>query len=141
MAEKFNVQDRLEIMDVLNRYAWGYDSRDLTMLVDCFAEDGSYTIHLEGTSGWGPVVGRANLVEMMEGFMKQQTDQRRHCLSNFVFKKQDENYAEVISYLTLTSAENNEVRVVASGWYRDEMIKEDGAWRIKTKNNYFDTPF
>jgi hypothetical protein len=47
----------------------------------------------------------------------------------------------VISTLTLTSAENNVAKLIAVGRYHDELIKENGKWRIKNKTLYADTPF
>jgi hypothetical protein len=140
MAEKFHVQDRLEIMDVLNRYAWGYDQRDLQMMGNSFAQEGHFSIFLDG-SELGSSTGRDNVVKWLEGFMKQQTDQRRHVISNVVFEKQNENYAKVISYLACTTAQNHKVRLVTTGRYQDELEKENGEWCILRKELFMDAPF
>ena len=57
MAELLQVHDRLMILETLNRYAWGYDSRDLELLGSTFADSGVFAIELAGTDGWGLIRG------------------------------------------------------------------------------------
>ena len=133
--------DRLAIIETLSSYAWGYDSRDLRMLGDSFTKDASFTIQLAGTDGWGPYKGRAAIVDWLSSVMKTQTDQRRHCLSNLRFEELAESRAVVVSFLTLTAAEHGMARLVTTGWYRDELTREDGAWRISKKELHLDAGF
>ena len=133
--------DRLAIIEALSSYAWGYDSRDLGMLGDSFSKDASFTIHLAGSDGWGPYTGRNAIVDWLASVMKTQTDQRRHCLSNLRFEGLTDSRAVVVSFLTLTAAEHGKARLVTTGWYRDELIKEDGAWRVCKKDLHLDAAF
>jgi hypothetical protein len=133
--------DRLAIIETLSSYAWGYDSRDLRMLGDSFSKDASFTIHLAGTEGWGPYTGRSTIVDWLASVMKTQTDQRRHCLSNLRFEELGDSRAVVVSFLTLTTAEHGKARLVTTGWYRDELINEDGAWRVSKKDLHLDAAF
>jgi SnoaL-like protein len=133
--------DRLAIIETLSSYAWGYDSRDLRMLGDSFSKDASFTIHLAGTEGWGPYTGRSTIVDWLASVMKTQTDQRRHCLSNLRFEELGDSRAVVVSFLTLTAAEHGKARLVTTGWYRDELINEDGVWRVSKKDLHLDAAF
>ena len=141
MSELLQVHDRLMIIETLNRYAWGYDGRDLELLGSTFAPDGSFTIELPGSDGWGPYTGRSQIVEWLAGIMTQQTDQRRHCVSNIIFRELQPKAAVVDSFLSLTAAEQGAVRLVCTGTYRDEMVKSDGLWFIQRKVLRLDNPF
>jgi len=132
---------RLQIIDTLNRYAWGYDTRDLELMGASFAAEGCFEIALEGTAGWGPYRGRAAIVEWLSSVMAGQTDQRRHCVSNIVFRELEQARALVDSYLLLTAVEDGKLRVVCTGTYHDELIVEDGSWRIRHKLLRLDNPF
>jgi hypothetical protein len=134
-------QDQLAIMERMSRYAWGYDSTDVEMLRDSFTSDASFSMHLEGASEWGPYRGRDLIVEWMAGVKKTQTDQRRHCISNFVFDEITSTQARIRCFLLVTAAENNHVRFVTTGWYRLELSKQVTNWRIRKLELYLDAPY
>ncbi|MGR8949755.1 MAG: nuclear transport factor 2 family protein [Gammaproteobacteria bacterium] len=132
---------RLRITETLNRYAWGYDTRDLEMIGDTFTEDGVFVIELDGSEGWGPYEGRNRIVEWLSEVMKSQTDQRRHCVTNLIFCELSENAAQVNSYLVLTAVESGQLRTVCTGTYHDTMVREGNDWRIQQKLLKLDNPF
>lgn len=136
-----NMSARLAIMETLNRYAWGYDTRDLELMGGSFDVDGSFDITLEGHEGWGPYEGRQAIVDWLGGIMESQTDQRRHCVTNMVFRELGADSARVDSYLVLTAVENGALRVVCTGTYHDDMVLRDGAWLIGRKTLRLDNPF
>ena len=43
--------------------------------------------------------------------------------------------------LTLLSIENGAIRVLSSGWYRDQLVHRDGAWLIADRYVYLDLPY
>ena len=132
---------RLQIVEILNRYAWSYDTRDLDLMRACFAVDGSFDITLEGHEGWGPYVGREAIVDWLASIMESQTDQRRHCVTNLVFRELDATSALVDSYLVLTAVENGNLSVVCTGTYHDTMAIEAGHWVIQRKTLKLDNAF
>ncbi len=136
-----DTQARLDIIETLNRYAWGYDLRDLELMGGTFTRDGSFEISLTGHAGWGPYRGRAAIVEWLSAVMEGQTDQRRHCVTNVIFRELGAGRASVDSYLVLTAVENGTLRVVCTGTYHDEVVREDGAWLIRHKILRLDNPF
>lgn len=134
-------QARLDILETLNRYAWGYDTRDLELMGGTFARTGTFDIKLEGQPGWGPYEGRQAIVEWLAEVMAGQSDQRRHCVTNVIFRELGASSAVVDSYLLLTAVENDALRVVCTGTYRDEMVKDGDAWLIAHKTLQLDNPF
>ena len=141
MTELAQVHDRLMIVETLNRYAWGYDSRDLNLLGSTFTDTGVFAIELAGTAGWGPYRGRQQIIEWLAGIMGQQTDQRRHCITNFVFRTLLPESAVVDSFLSLTAVEKGAIRLVCTGTYHDEMVKLGGRWLIQHKVLRLDNSF
>lgn len=132
---------RLQIMETVNRYAWGYDTRDLELMGNCFAADGVFEVLLRGHEGWGPYQGRDAIVKWLSSVMEGQNDQRRHCVTNAIFREMGPTSALVESYLVLTAVEDGTLRVVCTGTYHDEMVKEDGAWCIRRKILRLDNAF
>ena len=55
--------------------------------------------------------------------MAAQTDQRRHNLSNLWFEKETDDAAIAVTNLTLLSIEDGAIRVLSSGWYRDQLVR------------------
>lgn len=132
---------RLCIIETLNRYAWSYDTRDLDLMRECFAVDGTFDITLADHEGWGPYEGRDAIVEWLASIMESQTDQRRHCVTNIIFRELGTASALVESYLVLTAVDSGSLNVVCTGTYHDTMTVEDGRWVIKHKTLRLDNPF
>lgn len=136
-----NSSARLQILETVNRYAWSYDTRDLDLMSECFAPQGVFEILLEGHEGWGPYQGREAIIDWMASVMESQSDQRRHCVTNVIFREIAPTKALVESYLLLTAVENGNLRVVCTGTYHDELAKEGDAWLIQRKTLRLDNPF
>lgn len=132
---------RLQILETLNRYAWSYDTRDLDLMRECFALAGTFEITLAGHEGWGPYTGREAIVAWLESVMASQTDQRRHCVTNVMFRELGAAHARVDSYLVLTAVEDGTLRVVCTGTYHDTLTMEDGRWVIRHKTLKLDNAF
>ncbi|WP_437773409.1 nuclear transport factor 2 family protein [Arthrobacter sp. KNU40] len=134
--------DRFNILDVLGRYAWAYDERNIAAIEDGFTENVVWEGSIAGNIRIDPVKGRRMVSEWLQGFMSAQTDQRRHNILNHVFVSQGESAAEVIAYLLLTSASEGKTAVVTSGFYRVRFVKSEAdAWRIDYMFGGFDNPF
>lgn len=133
--------DCLAIVETLNRYAWAYDTRDLAALGACFTADGVFDITLEGADGWGPYESRDAIVAWLGEVMAGQNDQRRHCVTNVVFRELGSERARVDSYLVLTAVEAGQLRVVCTGTYHDSLVRDAEGWRIAHKTLRLDNPF
>lgn len=136
-------EDRWLISDTISQYAWGYDEGDFALLANSFTEDAVARGNIAGTdSGWGPMTGRSEIVEVLSAIRAGQTDQRRHTITNLLFDALSDATAEVRCYVVLTATEHSKPRLVASGWYRCSMVKEsDGKWRMKEQRAQLDSPF
>ena len=136
-----NSTTRLQITETLNRYAWSYDTRDLDLMRECLAVNGVFDVTLGGEDGWGPHEGRETIVEWLASIMQEQTDQRRHCVTNIIFREIDGTTALVESYLMLTAVEDGVLRVVCTATYHDKMVVAYGRWVIQHKTLKLDNAF
>ena len=57
-----------------------------------------------GGDEWGPYRGRDLIVEWMIGVKKTQSDQRRHCMTNFVFDEISDTLGRIRCFLLVLTA-------------------------------------
>jgi hypothetical protein len=135
------VRDRLLILDVVNRYGWSYDERDLGSLERTFTADAVFDGSVAGSFPVGPYEGRDAIIEWLKGHMESQHDQRRHGTINPTFVSQTDSTATVNAYLILTSVADGQARLVTTGFYIFDLKKTDGAWAISHAFGGFDSAF
>jgi uncharacterized protein (TIGR02246 family) len=123
--------DLSAIQQLLARYCYAHDSQDPERLAECFTKD----VSLLGVEGRDEVVGR-----YAAGY-KQLTARRRHVLTNFILLEDGDEKAVVQSYITLYLIRDDKLELHLIGVYRDHVVIEDGAWRIKTREATMDTPY
>lgn len=130
------------IENTLHRAAWGYDENDVALVAAQFTENASMTLQI-GRDGAlvGPFEGREAIRKLHADSLASQTDQRRHNFSNLIIDKETDDSASTVANLTLLSIENGTVRVLSSGWYRDEMVRHGEDWLIQTRHIYLDLPY
>ncbi len=128
-----SVEHKLAIHELLGRAAFAYDERDMKMLESSFAENASFTMRIAGGDLVGPFEGREAIMSLMSGSMNEQTDVRRHVISNIFF---DDNNPEttVVSNLTLMATENGSTQLLTTGVYYDTLVEEGGNWCIRQRH-------
>ena len=137
-----NAADRQLMLEVVARYAWGYDNADFDMLADTFTEDATSGGVVTGTDiKWGPMKGREQIVSVLESIRKSQTDQRRHNVSNAIFLSQTETKASLKCNLSLAATENGVTKLLTAGYYEIDLVKEGDTWRMTRLDGVLDSPF
>ncbi len=137
-----NAADRQLILDALSKYTWGYDEGDFALLGDAFTKDAKSGGKVSGTDmKWGPMNGREEIVSILEGIRKTQTDQRRHNVSNFLFSKQTETEASFRCNLNLVGTEGGVSKVISGGYYDIDAVRQGDVWRISRLDGVLDAPF
>ena len=134
------VEDKLEVHELLAKWAYAYDERDVAMLENCFTAGASFSMRIAGGDLVGPFEGREAIMALMTGSMDEQTDVRRHVISNIFFDESAE-VTTVVSNLTLVATQNGEIELLTAGVYRDEVVEEEGAWRVSRRHIELDKPY
>jgi 3-phenylpropionate/cinnamic acid dioxygenase small subunit len=132
---------KLAIHELLSRAAYGLDMRDLDMLANSFATDAAFTLCIGGGDLVGPFEGREGIMELMTSSMEEQTDQRRHNVSNVFFEEEGNKSALVISNVALFGTENGEVRLITTGVYRDKVVRAGADWQLQHRHIDLDLPY
>jgi SnoaL-like domain len=141
LASGADAVDRQLVVERVSRYCWGYDERRRELLADCFVEDAVWEGSVMGRIVVGPMTGRAAIVAWLAEFWPVQQDQRRHMITNAVVEQLGAGRARVLAYLLLMSARRGQVRTESMGFYRIDLVKDGGVWRIAHLFAGFDTPF
>lgn len=128
--------------NVLNRYSIAYDENDMAEMADTFAEKAVMSMRIAGGDLIGPFEGKEAVLKLMTDSLASQTDQRRHVTTNVVVRAEDENSAQVSSYLTLISIQDGKAVLLSTARYEDELVREDdGAWRFTKRHVELDLPY
>ena len=135
-----NVEQKLAIHELLGRGALAYDERDLPTLEAGFAEDASLSMRIAGGDLIGPFEGREAIMKLFTDSMAEQSDVRRHVISNIFFDESGANPV-AISNLTLFATENGEISLLSAGLYRDTLVQTDGTWRIANRHIELDKSY
>ena len=129
--------DRNAIEQLFSDYGWPMDSREWPVLSGTFTEDADFTIAITGGDTIGPINGRDAIVEFCSSTVNEQTDQRRHVITNVRLAGGD----KATSTLTLLVVDNGELIVKSCGVYRVDLVREGGAWRFGAMDLALDLGF
>lgn len=141
LASKEMLAERVLIAERMYRYGWAFDERQIDALSECFTESATWHASIMGTSSIGPFNSRMEIMNFMKGFWPIQSDQRRHNIANVIVESQSEKTVSVMAYLVLMSASEQGLKPVTTGFYKVEMIKLDGTWKIQSLLVGFDLAY
>ena len=133
--------DRQAIHDLFMDYAWAMDARDFDLLADVFHEDASFTIDIAGADSVGPFEPGSGVVEFIRSTTQQQTDQRRHVITNIRVEEETGSDATVTATLTLNVVDEGQLEVQSIGVYRAECVDVWDRWKFRGFNLALDLPF
>ena len=135
------LNDKQDIQELLSRAAFGYDERDTDMLTECFADDAEFSMRIADGDLIAPFTGRDGIMTLMTDSMAEQTDVRRHVISNVFFAEPEQEQPVVVSNLTLLATENGVSQLLSAGVYRDRVQRSDGQWRIVNRHLELDKAY
>ena len=132
-----------QIGELLARSAFALDHQDLPALAVTFHKDAKFTLVIDGVEEPAVFTGRNEILGLMQGAFDQQTDLRRHVISNVFYTQTGETSATVCSYLTLFATENGQTNLITTGLYTDQVAKAgiDGGWVVEDRHLKLDRPY
>jgi 3-phenylpropionate/cinnamic acid dioxygenase small subunit len=121
------IVEKLEITDVLYRYATALDARDWALLADVFSAEAVYTIGPHGDFT-GPEAIGAKIASLIGGYESTQ-----HLITNPVIEIDGDSarascYLHAQHYLPDQRTGGNTYEM--GGTYRDELVRTSAGWRI-----------
>lgn len=121
---------RLAIAEVFARYGIAHDEGDAAAMSDLFTETAVLEVSMAGPV-FQRVAGRVAIVANFATVFAQQTDQRRHAISNICLDAATGGTARAAAYGLVSAAIDRDLRLAASCIYTaDLLLGQDGLWRF-----------
>lgn len=129
------VQDKFEIFELMHNYILSIDSHDNEQFADNFTANGVYE------SPWGTAEGREAIIGTI-GYWHGSgiTAGKRHFVGSIQVKELTADSAKVESSYWVAEAETTP-GIVATGFYADDLKKENGTWKIARRKQIVDPSF
>ena len=123
--------DKVEIHELLARYAWSFDTGDIDGFVDCFAEDATLCEDVfDEVDKWE---GREQIRSMAGFFFKHPGfPGRQHHASQILVEGTSER-CRVRAFCFVIEAGQDQPIVRFSGHYEDTVVKIGGRWVFKDR--------
>lgn len=134
------MSDRTAIEELVARYTHAYDFDRIDEMKAFFTEDATMTMRIGDGDLIGPFEGRDAIVQMMKDAHDGQTDRRKHVSSNLAVDV-DGDTATALSYLTLLSVEDGQLRTLSVGSYEDDLLRQDDQWLFSRRHIALDLPY
>lgn len=134
------LEDEREIREVLVQYGEFLDARDYASYASLFAEDGVWS------GGFGTFTGPAAIEAMLEDNMGTQPDgyinkDNFHLNTTMVVDVDGDTATARSRYLFMTRSPDDRPVVALAGRYVDELVREAGEWKIKTRKSHGVIPY
>jgi ketosteroid isomerase-like protein len=129
MTIALSAEDRLDIQDLIARYAWALDTADEAGFVDCFAKDGELVWEVfETPAAWRGHEALARFIAFFRS--RPESAGRQHHVSNIVLEPSDEGAVGRCYVAVALRQGDGPHRLNVMGWYEDRYVCEDGRWKI-----------
>lgn len=128
MIATLSAADRLEIHELLARYAWSLDTGDDEGFVGCFTSDGELLWDVFDEPGsWRGSAALRRFIQYFRG--RPESAGRQHHVTNVVLTATEGVQAR--SYVAVALwVEGGPHRLHVMGYYEDVLRQEGGHWRI-----------
>jgi len=129
MIATLSAGDRLEIHELLARYAWSLDTGDETRFVACFTRDAELLWDVFDEPGlWK---GSAALQRFVAYFRSRpESAGRQHHVTNIVLESTNDGVLAKSYVLVALRVDDGPHRLNVMGYYEDVVQQEGGHWRI-----------
>jgi hypothetical protein len=125
-----DARNRLLIQEAFARWGIAYDEARIEVVRSLFTKDAVFEVTQGGAKPIARAVGIDAILENVSGALQQQSDQRRHAISNIVIDRLTANEATAIAYGIVTVAADG-LSLGATVIYSAELRREaDGVWRF-----------
>ncbi|MFM1886464.1 MAG: hypothetical protein RL026_1621 [Pseudomonadota bacterium] len=132
MSAVLTLQDRLDIHDLVSRYAWCLDTADADGFVACFGAEGELVWDVFETPGsWRGAAALRRFVDYFKG--RPESALRQHHVSNLTVTL-DGGKVRARSYVLVALRDGaGPHRVNVMGHYDDELSCETGHWQFRRR--------
>lgn len=131
-SARLSVEDRLDIQELLARYAWTFDMGDVDGFVACFTEDAILCEDaFEEPDRWTGADGIRAMAQFF--FSRPSFPGRQHHVTHILIEGNDDA-AVVRSFCLVTDCKGEPPFPVRfAGHYLDEVVRTDLGWRFRSR--------
>jgi 3-phenylpropionate/cinnamic acid dioxygenase small subunit len=133
--EQQEIVDRLQILDLLARYCQTIDDQDWAAFQNLFAAGAV----LDFSAFGGPVHSVTDMIGFLQPVLAA-LQRTQHTISTLVLDIAGETAKARTAALVLMIYldQNGEEQIFSTGlWYRDQLVRENGAWKIKQRQQEY----
>lgn len=132
MSNRLSASDRLEIHELIARYAWTLDTADVEGFVGCFTDDGEMIWDaFEEPDRWQGADKLRGFIQFLA--TRPNAAGRQHHIGNVMVDGEGDE-AEAKSYVTVTFRRGEgPYPVTFAGYYHDQVVRQDGRWLFRQR--------
>lgn len=130
--DRLSAEDRLDIQDLLARYAWAFDTGNVEDFVACFVDDAELCEDtFDVPDRW---TGAAAIRSMAEFFFSRPSfPGRQHHISQIRIEGAGDS-AQVRSFCFVTDCKGEPPYLIRfAGHYLDEVVRRNGRWQFRSR--------
>ncbi|MEO8308011.1 MAG: nuclear transport factor 2 family protein [Pseudomonadota bacterium] len=129
MTASLNPTDRLQIQELIARYAWSLDTGDIEGFISCFSSEGALVWNVFDPPGcWQ---GHAALQRFISYFVaRPESAGRQHHVSNLVIASHPDGAVARSYVLVALRAGGGPHLVTVMGHYEDLLVRDGADWRF-----------
>ena len=140
----FNAADRMAIKEVVDASGMYWDAHNLEGFLSLFTEDALEVRYSSGNERVSsPIKDKESIKNSRErmDFLKNNTQQTRHMMSNTLFLELTENSADLNQYMTLLTTDKKRSNVMLTPISCHFKLKKiEGIWKISYREVVLDHP-
>jgi hypothetical protein len=126
--------DKVELLELLNRYILSIDTHDDAQFADNFHDDAVYV------SPFGTATGREQILTTIHQWHAGGiTAGKRHMIGAWRIDVNGDKATSTSSYWVVNAKDGT--AIVASGDYTDELTKKNGVWKLQKRVQTMDPSF
>ena len=131
------LEDLLEIQQIFIDYGLALDAGDFDRYASLFAENGTITL-----GPLGKATGRTAIKELMERTMQGRVGGSLHIVSSPQITIDDggDTAHSQVMWTVVHRDEAGQPRLTMMGRHQDELIRENGRWKIARRRGLIDMP-
>jgi len=129
------MSDMQTVEQLFSTYAWSMDSKEFELFDEVFSEEATFVVSIAGDVA-ASFEGRGPLVDFIRTTTLEQTDQRRHVITNVRLAG-----SKATATLPLLVVDNGELILKSCGVYTCDLVQENGEWRFGAMDLALDLGF
>ena len=129
------LEDLLEIHQLFVDYGLALDAGDFDTYASLFAKDGEVLI-----GPMGRAKGREEIQALMTGMLSGGVGSSFHIISSPQVQLDGDTATSQVMWSVVNLGDDGQARLTMLGRHRDDLVREDGRWKIARRRGFVDIP-